>query len=151
MERVIQEIKKTISSADLEVDVFGRRKTPYSTWMKMKQKDVSLDQLSDIVAFRAVVNSVEECYRVLGIIHSTYQMVPNNFQDFISTPKNNGYQSLHTVVIGPFNQKIEIQIRTKEMHEVAELGVAAHWRYKQKHADHSDGKKFTWIRSCLPF
>lgn len=149
VERVIQEIKKTISSADLEVDVFGRRKTPYSTWMKMKQKDVSLDQLSDIVAFRAVVNSVEECYRVLGIIHSTYQMVPNNFQDFISTPKNNGYQSLHTVVIGPFNQKIEIQIRTKEMHEVAELGVAAHWRYKQKHADHSDGKKFTWIRELL--
>lgn len=149
VERVIQEIKKTISSAELKVDVFGRRKTPYSTWMKMKQKDVSLDQLSDIVAFRAVVSSVEECYRVLGIIHSTYQMVPNNFQDFISTPKNNGYQSLHTVVIGPFNQKIEIQIRTKEMHEVAELGVAAHWRYKQKHVDHSDGKKFTWIRELL--
>jgi guanosine-3',5'-bis(diphosphate) 3'-pyrophosphohydrolase len=149
VDQIIQEIKQTISLSGLNVDVCGRKKTPYSTWMKMKQKDVGLDQLSDIVAFRVIVDSVEDCYRTLGIIHSAYKMVPDNFQDFISTPKNNGYQSLHTVVIGPLMQKIEIQIRTKEMHDIAELGVAAHWRYKQGHMDHADGKKYTWIRELL--
>ncbi len=149
VDQIVQQIKNTISTNGMEADVSGRRKTPYSTWMKMKQKDIGLDQLSDIVAFRVIVNSVEDCYRALGIIHSAYKMVPDNFQDFISTPKNNGYQSLHTVVIGPLMQKIEIQIRTKEMHEIAELGVAAHWRYKQGHVDHADGKKYTWIRELL--
>ena len=115
----------------------------------MKQKDVGLDQLSDIVAFRIVVNTVENCYKVLGTIHNVYKMVPDNFQDFISTPKGNGYQSLHTVVMGPLMQKIEVQIRSKEMHEIAELGVAAHWRYKQGHEDSSEGSKYTWIRELL--
>ena len=149
VDQIVQQIKNTISTNGMEADVSGRRKTPYSTWMKMKQKDVGIDQLSDIVAFRVVVNSVEDCYRALGIIHGAYKMVPDNFQDFISTPKNNRYQSLHTVVIGPLMQKIEIQIRTQEMHEVAELGVAAHWRYKQGHIDHADGKKYAWIRELL--
>lgn len=149
VDQIVQQIKNTISTNGMEADVSGRRKTPYSTWMKMKQKDVGLDQLSDIVAFRVIVASVEDCYRALGVIHGAYKMVPDNFQDFISIPKNNGYQSLHTVVIGPLMQKIEIQIRTKEMHEIAELGVAAHWRYKQGHVDHADGKKYTWIRELL--
>jgi GTP pyrophosphokinase len=149
VDQIVQQIKNTISTNGMEADVSGRRKTPYSTWMKMKQKDVGIDQLSDIAAFRVVVNSVEDCYRALGIIHGAYKMVPDNFQDFISTPKNNRYQSLHTVVIGPLMQKIEIQIRTQEMHEVAELGVAAHWRYKQGHIDHADGKKYAWIRELL--
>lgn len=149
VQRIIGEIKKTVCADGTKAEVFGRKKTPYSTWMKMKQKDVGLDQLSDIVAFRIVVNSIEDCYRVLGIIHGAYKMVPDNFQDFISTPKSNGYQSLHTVVLGPLLQKIEIQIRTKKMHEIAELGVAAHWRYKQGHQDSSDGKKYTWIRELL--
>ena len=149
VEQIVSEIKQTLSSAGLEAEVFGRKKTPYSTWMKMKQKDVGIDQLSDIVAFRVIVDSIEDCYRALGIIHSAYKMVPDNFQDFISTPKNNGYQSLHTVLIGPLMQKIEVQIRNKNMHDIAELGVAAHWRYKQKHLDHADGKKYTWIRELL--
>jgi len=149
VDQIVQQIKNTISTNGMEADVSGRRKTPYSTWMKMKQKDVGIDQLSDIVAFRVIVDLVEDCYRALGIIHGAYKMVPDNFQDFISTPKNNRYQSLHTVVIGPLMQKIEIQIRTKEMHEVAELGVAAYWRYKQGHIDHADGKKYAWIRELL--
>jgi GTP pyrophosphokinase len=149
VEQIVEEIKKTVSSGGTKAEVFGRRKTPYSTWMKMKQKDVGLDQLSDIVAFRVVVENIEDCYAALGIIHNTYKMVPDNFQDFISTPKGNGYQSLHTVVLGPLMQKIEVQIRTKEMHEIAELGVAAHWRYKQGHDDSSDGMQYTWIRELL--
>jgi guanosine-3',5'-bis(diphosphate) 3'-pyrophosphohydrolase len=149
VDQIVQHIKNTLSTNGMEADVSGRRKTPYSTWMKMKQKDVGIDQLSDIVAFRVIVDSVEDCYRALGIIHGAYKMVPDNFQDFISIPKNNRYQSLHTVVIGPLMQKIEIQIRTKEMHEVAELGVAAHWRYKQGHIDQADGKKYAWIRELL--
>ena len=149
VDQIVQHIKNTLSTNGMEADVSGRRKTPYSTWMKMKQKDVGIDQLSDIVAFRVIVDSVEDCYRALGIIHGAYKMVPDNFQDFISIPKNNRYQSLHTVVIGPLMQKIEIQIRTQEMHEVAELGVAAHWRYKQGHIDHADGKKYAWIRELL--
>ncbi len=149
VKRIVAEIKKTARTDGTKAEVYGRRKTPYSTWMKMKQKDVGLDQLSDIVAFRVVVETVEDCYRVLGIVHGAYKMVPDSFQDFISTPKGNGYKSLHTVVLGPLMQKIEIQIRTQEMHEIAELGVAAHWRYKQGHEDTADGKKYSWIRELL--
>ena len=149
VKKIVAEIKETVCEDGFEVDVSGRRKTPYSTWMKMKQKDVGLDQLSDIVAFRVIVNSIEDCYKVLGVVHAAYKMVPGHFQDFISTPKTNGYKSLHTVVIGPLMQKIEIQIRTQEMHDIAELGVAAHWRYKQNHKDASDGLQYTWIRELL--
>jgi GTP pyrophosphokinase len=147
--KIVDEINQTLNKEGATAEVSGRLKTPYSTWIKMQQKGLGIDQLSDIIAFRIIVNSVEECYLILGIIHKAYKVVPNNFQDFISTPKNNGYRSLHTVVIGPLMQKIEVQIRTKEMHEIAELGVAAHWRYKQGHIDHADGKKYTWIRELL--
>lgn len=148
IDTIVTEIEKTVSVDGIKAAVKGRRKTPYSTWMKMKQKNVGLDQLSDIIAFRIIVDSVEACYRALGVIHSAYKMVPGNFQDFISIPKSNGYQSLHTVVMGPLQEKIEIQIRTQEMHEVAELGVAAHWGYKQGY-DYQDGKKYRWIRELL--
>ena len=148
--QIIDEIEKTVKAQDLKAEVSGRRKTSYSTWMKMKQKNISIEQLSDIIAFRVIVDTVEDCYRALGIIHGAYKMVPDNFQDFISTPKNNGYRSLHTVVIGPLRQKIEVQIRTHKMHDIAELGVAAHWRYKQNHEDDNlDSKKYTWIRELL--
>ncbi|MGI4775706.1 MAG: RelA/SpoT family protein, partial [Janthinobacterium lividum] len=116
---------------------------------KMQQKNAGLDQLYDIIAFRVIVDKIPQCYQVLGLVHIKYKMVPENFQDFISTPKNNGYQSIHTVIIGPLQQKIEIQIRTKEMHEIAELGVAAHWRYKQKYSELADGKQYRWIRELL--
>ena len=97
--QIIDALQKTLEDQGLKAEVSGRRKTPYSTWMKMKQKNISIEQLSDIIAFRIIVDNVENCYRALGIIHTTYKMVPDTFQDFISTPKNNGYQSLHTVVI----------------------------------------------------
>lgn len=150
LNNIVAEIEKKLTENDISnAKVYGRRKTPYSVWMKMKQKNVGLDQLSDIIAFRIIVDTVPECYHVLGIMHTIYQMIPDSFQDFISTPKNNGYQSLHTVVIGPFKQKIEIQIRTQGMHDVAELGVAAHWKYKQKYDEISEGKHYRWIQELL--
>jgi GTP pyrophosphokinase len=128
--------------------ISGREKTPYSIWRKMQRKNIGFEQLSDIMAFRIVVESVPDCYRALGILHSQYSMVPGRFKDYISTPKPNGYRSLHTGVIGPEKQRIEIQIRTREMHEIAELGVAAHWRYKQ--GEHSlDGRQYRWLRELL--
>jgi GTP pyrophosphokinase len=147
--QIIDELQKTLEGQGLKAEVSGRRKTPYSTWMKMKQKNISIDQLSDIIAFRILVDNVENCYRALGIIHTSYKMVPDTFQDFISTPKNNGYQSLHTVIIGPLLQKVEIQIRTYKMHDIAELGVAAHWRYKQGQDESVDTTQYIWIRELL--
>ena len=147
LEDIVSEITKTLSDSGLKATVSGRQKTPYSIWMKMKHKNVGFDQLSDLIAFRVIVNTLPECYEALGIIHKTYKMVPENFQDFISTPKNNGYQSLHTVVVGPMQKRIEVQIRSQEMHEIAELGVAAHWRYKQHYQ--ADGKQYEWIRELL--
>ena len=147
--QIIDELQKTLGGQGLKAEVSGRRKTPYSTWMKMKQKNISIDQLSDIIAFRILVDNVENCYRALGIIHTSYKMVPDIFQDFISTPKNNGYQSLHTVIIGPLLQKVEIQIRTYKMHDIAELGVAAHWRYKQGQDESVDTTQYVLIRELL--
>lgn len=148
VDQIVSEILSTLAASNINAEVYGRQKTAYSIWMKMKQKNISFEQLSDIIAFRVIVKSVPECYSVLGVIHCAYKMVPESFQDFISTPKNNDYQSLHTLVVGPMQQRIEVQIRTEEMHEVAELGVAAHWRYKQKYQA-QDGKKFRWIRELL--
>ena len=120
-----------MDAAGIEAWISGREKTPYSIWRKMQRKNISFEQLSDIMAFRIVVADVTDCYQALGVLHSTYPMVPGRFKDYITTPKPNGYRSLHTSVIGPERQRIEVQIRTREMHDVAELGVAAHWRYKQ--------------------
>src|SRR5579864_2704612 len=123
--RVIAELHKTLRDGGVEAQVSGREKSPYSVWRKMQRKDVGFEQLSDIMAFRVVVDTVEQCYHALGVLHSRYPVVPGRFKDYISTPKPNNYRSLHTGVIGPHRQRIEIQIRTPEMHEVAELGVAA--------------------------
>ena len=150
IEKIIDDLNNTISSGGIKAEIHGRHKTPYSTWMKMRQKDVGLDQLADIIAFRIIVDNIEDCYKSLGVVHSKYKMVPDNFQDFISTPKSNGYQSLHTVVIGPLQEKIEVQIRTKDMHEIAELGVAAHWSYKQGYKNNDmDSSRYRWIRELL--
>jgi GTP diphosphokinase / guanosine-3',5'-bis(diphosphate) 3'-diphosphatase len=148
VERIIDELNDTLKAASLEAEVSGREKTPYSVWRKMQQKNVGFEQLSDIMAFRVVVDSVEECYHALGVIHSRYPVVPGRFKDYISTPKPNNYRSLHTAVIGPERQRIEVQIRTKEMHEVAELGVAAHWVYKQG-APRTEGRQYRWLRELL--
>ena len=115
------------------VQVFGREKSPYSIWEKMQRRNMTFEQLSDVMAFRILVDTQEDCYAVLGVVHSTYSMVADRFKDYISIPKPNGYQGLHTGVVlrSPRNQRIEVQIRTKSMHEVAENGVAAHWAYKE--------------------
>lgn len=145
---IIDQLQATLRAGDLKAEVSGREKTPYSIWLKMGSKNMSMEHLTDILAFRVLVNSVEECYQALGIIHAAYSMIPDRFKDYISTPKPNNYQSIHTAVIGPEKLRIEVQIRTFDMHEIAELGVAAHWSYKQG-APSIDGRQFRWIRQLL--
>ena len=120
-----------LADHSLEAEVMGREKHPYSIWKKMAERHISFEQLSDVMAFRVIVGSIEECYRALGLIHERWPMVPGRFKDFISTPKRNGYRSLHTSVIHDSKMRIEIQIRTLEMHQQAERGLAAHWAYKE--------------------
>jgi len=144
---ILAELKKVLAEEGITAQVSGREKTPYSIWVKMQSKNIAFEQLSDIIAFRIAVDTVEQCYRVLGVIHGAYPVVPGRFKDYISTPKPNGYQSLHTTVIGPSSHRIEIQIRTHDMHSVAELGVAAHWQYKQN--EPHDGRQYPWLRGLL--
>ncbi|HAX91074.1 MAG TPA: bifunctional (p)ppGpp synthetase/guanosine-3',5'-bis(diphosphate) 3'-pyrophosphohydrolase, partial [Rhodospirillaceae bacterium] len=128
--------------------VEGREKKPYSIWRKMNKKDIGFEQLSDIMAFRILVPNIESCYQALGVVHNHYFGIPGRFKDYISTPKPNKYQSIHTTIIGPERHRIEVQIRTYEMHEVAELGVAAHWAYKQGEPS-KDGSEYRWLRELL--
>jgi len=146
--RIIDELKRIQSKGGLKAEVSGREKSPYSVWRKMQRNHVGFEQLSDIMAFRVVVATVAECYQALGIIHSHYPMVPGRFKDYISTPKPNGYCSIHTGVIGPERHRIEIQIRTTEMHEIADRGVATHWVYKQGRA-RTEGPQYRWLRELL--
>ena len=129
--RIADEIKRKLAEAGIEAWIQGRAKRPFSIWRKLKDKKINFEQLSDVFGFRAVVGSEEDCYRALGVLHRTWRMVPERFKDFISLPKSNGYRSIHTTVMGPENQRVEVQIRTQEMHDVAERGVAAHWRYRE--------------------
>ncbi len=145
--KIIHQLEQDMKENGIKASVSGREKTPYSIWRKMQQKNASFEQLSDIMAFRIIVDDVASCYQALGVVHSKYHMVPRRFKDYISTPKPNGYKSIHTGIIGPENTRIEIQIRTQEMHEVAEKGVAAHWAYKQ--GEKVVGKNFRWIRELL--
>jgi RelA/SpoT family (p)ppGpp synthetase len=140
-------LKLLLSRHGVEADVSGREKHPYSIWKKMAERHISFEQLSDIMAFRAIVPSVEACYEALGVIHRRWQMVPGRFKDYISTPKRNGYRSLHTSVIHADNTRVEIQIRTEDMHEEAELGLAAHWAYKQDKV--KPETQVTWIRDLI--
>ena len=145
--RIIDELRQVLKEGGIDAQVTGREKAPYSIWRKMQRKNVEFEQLSDIMAFRVVVDSVALCYQALGVLHAHYSMVPGHFKDYISTPKPNDYQSLHTTVIGPERQRIEVQIRTREMHEIAEFGVAAHWQYKQ--GAKMDGRQYRWLRELL--
>ena len=151
LNKTLNIIKQKLADAGLaNVEVFGREKRPFSIWKKMENKNVEFEQLSDIIAFRIVTDTVGECYHALGVIHSEWHTIPGRFKDYISTPKANGYQSLHTAVLGPGQQRIEIQIRTHEMDEIAEYGLAAHWAYKEGHRMVTkDGKQFRWIRELL--
>ena len=148
VKKIIRELGKTLKAAGLETRITGREKTPHSIWLKMRSKAVEMEQLSDIIAFRVVMTSVDQCYQALGILHGSYPVVPGTFKDYISTPKPNDYRSLHTTLIGPKKQRIEVQIRTQEMNEVAEFGVAAHWSYKQN-IPGREGRQYRWLRELL--
>lgn len=151
VKRVIATLDKLFKQNGIEAEITGREKTRYSIWKKMQRKNVSFEQLSDIMAFRVVVKTIPDCYHVLGVIHSEFPTVPGRFKDYISTPKPNGYRSIHTSVIGLEKQRIEIQIRTKDMHEEGELGVAAHWSYKdgQTKANINEAGNYRWLRELL--
>ena len=146
--RIIKELEKTLADSGIKARIMGREKTPYSIWNKMQHKEVGFEQLSDIMAFRVVVDTVEDCYRALGVAHGAYPVVPDRFKDYISTPKPNGYRSVHTGVFGPERQRIELQIRTAEMDDIGEHGVAAHWNYKQGSGD-TAGPQYRWLRELL--
>lgn len=132
LEDVAREVQDLLSAKGVEAEVIGRQKTPYSIWRKLQRKSVGFSTLSDIYAFRVIVETEDDCYRALGVIHRAWRMVPDRFKDFISTPKSNNYRSLHTTLVGRGGVRIETQIRTREMDRIAEDGVAAHWRYKNK-------------------
>ncbi len=132
VEEIRQALARKFSDAGIKAEATGREKKPYSIWSKMAHKQISLEQLSDIFAFRVIVDSIEDCYQALGIVHTTWSTVPGRFKDYISAPKRNNYQSIHTTVYGPRHQRVELQIRTRAMHRVAEFGIAAHAIYKEQ-------------------
>jgi GTP pyrophosphokinase len=131
----------------LKVEVSGREKHPYSIWKKMAERHVTFEQITDIMAFRVLTDSVDDCYKALGVLHQTWQMIPGRFKDYISTPKSNGYRSLHTSLIYENSMRVEVQIRTKDMHRTNEFGLAAHWAYKQNGA-RPDGE-VGWLRDLI--
>ncbi len=148
--RIASGLQLLIGNAGITATVSGREKHPYSIWKKMQERHISFEQLTDVMAFRVITDSVEDCYRVLGVIHGRYKMVPGRFKDYISTPKRNGYRSVHTTVIHSENARIEVQIRTEQMHRDSEFGVAAHWAYKQNgKAPGKDRKQAGWIRDLV--
>ncbi|MFB3123858.1 MAG: bifunctional (p)ppGpp synthetase/guanosine-3',5'-bis(diphosphate) 3'-pyrophosphohydrolase [Candidatus Binatia bacterium] len=147
---VISVISKKLAEEGIDAEVTGRPKHFYSIYRKMESQDLPFDQILDLVGFRIVVDSVRECYEVLGVVHAYWKPVPGRFKDYIALSKPNMYQSLHTTVIGPYGQRVEIQIRTHEMHRVSEEGIAAHWRYKEgKDFQFNEIQRFAWLRQLL--
>jgi guanosine-3',5'-bis(diphosphate) 3'-pyrophosphohydrolase len=156
-ERYIDDVRKRIQTMLIErnfaVEVDGRIKHLYSIHRKMRETNVDFEQIHDFVAFRVLVESVADCYAALGVVHSQWTPIPGRFKDYIALPKPNMYQSLHTTVIGPGQRRIEVQIRTKEMHRTAEFGIAAHWKYKARSGgiDKKDAERFAWLRQLMEF
>lgn len=154
---VTEIIRKRLEESSVKADVSGRAKHVYSIYRKMRQLDVPFEEIHDVVGFRVIVDTIAECYESLGIIHSLWKPIPGRFKDYIAIPKPNSYQSLHTTVFGPEGERIEVQIRTKEMHRIAEEGVAAHWAYKEKgrapakgpEMSAKDAQKFGWLRQLV--
>ncbi len=150
VKQVSDKLNDLLKSNNIDAEITGREKTSFSIWRKMQTKRVSLEQLTDIVGFRVILKNINDCYITLGMFHSKYSAIPGKFKDYISTPKINGYKSIHTAVIGPMKKRIEIQIRTKEMHDFAERGIASHWKYKssEKFSDLS-WKEYDWLRDLV--
>lgn len=143
-------IVNNLAEHGIKGEVSGRSKHLYSIYRKMEKRNVEFDEIYDLIAFRILVDTVRECYEVLGVIHSAWKPIPGRFKDYIAMPKGNMYQSLHTTVIGPHGDRMEVQIRTHEMHSVADAGIAAHWKYKEgKGYDEKDVKRFAWLRQLL--
>ena len=147
---ISKNFEKILKDKGVTTKIVGREKTPFSIWRKMQSRRVSLEQLTDIIGFRIIVDDIETCYKALGIFHSNWSTIPGKFKDYISTPKINSYKSIHTAVIGPNNERIEIQIRTKEMHDFAERGIASHWIYKSSEKiSHLALKEYDWLRDLV--
>jgi GTP pyrophosphokinase len=154
---VVKSIEARLAEHGFAAEVSGRQKHLFSIFRKMRSQQCEYEQVYDVIAFRLIVESIADCYAALGVIHSKWTPVPGRFKDYIALPKPNMYQSLHTTVIGPGHERIEIQIRTREMHRVAEQGIAAHWKYKERHQGSGGGvaeeaaKKFQWLRQLMEF
>src|SRR5215207_898197 len=156
-ERLVDEIEKALTAKlgakGVHAEVKGRQKRPYSIWRKMERKSVAFEQLSDIIGFRIVVDTIDDCYRALGVVHTTWPMVPGRYKDYVSTPKQNDYRSIHTTVIGPGRQRVELQIRTPDMDDVAEYGIAAHALYKDGGTDPAklatESRAYQWLRRTI--
>jgi len=149
IEEVCEILSEKLKEYDMNAQVTGRAKHFYSIFKKMERRKVDFDQVYDIIAFRILVDNITECYKALGVIHATYKPVPGRFKDYIAMPKANAYQSLHTSVIGPHGERIEIQIRTHDMHHVAESGIAAHWKYKEGKFDSRARENVEWVNRLL--
>jgi GTP pyrophosphokinase len=154
IEQVVRTLSSRLGEQGFNAEVSGRAKHLFSIYRKMKLQECGFEQVYDVIAFRVIVPSIADCYACLGVIHSTWTPVPGRFKDYIALPKPNMYQSLHTTVIGPGRERIEIQIRTLDMHHVSEQGIAAHWKYKEKHSggvDPKDAERFGWLRQLMEF
>ncbi len=144
------ELSEILNDNEINAEIHGREKTPFSIWRKVQKKRVSLQQITDIIGFRIILNNVDDCYKTLGIFHKKWNCIPGKFKDYISSPKINGYKSIHTSVIGSNKKPIEIQIRTHEMHEFAERGVASHWQYKSSEKFNSlSWKEYDWLKDLV--
>ena len=149
-ETLSTEIRKLLDQNKISSKIYGREKTPFSIWRKVQKKRVSLEQITDIIGFRIILDNVDDCYKTLGIIHKEYNCIPGKFKDYISSAKINGYKSIHTAVIGSNRKPIEIQIRTKEMHDFAERGIASHWQYKSSEKFNSlTWKEYDWLKDLV--
>ena len=150
VKQVSDELNTLLKLNKLDAQINGREKTPFSIWRKIQKKRTSLEQITDIIGFRIILDNIEDCYKALGIFHSKWNCIPGKFKDYISSPKINKYQSLHTAIIGPNKRPIEIQLRTKQMHEFAERGIASHWKYKSSEKFNSlTWKEYDWLADLV--
>ncbi len=151
IEDMVDRLQGLLNEQGIQATVYGRPKHIFSIWKKMQKKRLSFEQLFDIRAMRIIADRLQDCYAALGIVHANFKHIPNEFDDYIATPKTNGYQSIHTVIVGPLGKSIEIQIRTQQMHQDAELGVAAHWKYKEGPQNKASGheERLNWLRKIL--
>ena len=149
-ENLSKEIKTLLIENNINASIYGREKTPFSIWRKLQKKRVSLEQITDIIGFRIILSDIDQCYQVLGTLHKKWNCIPGKFKDYISSPKINGYKSLHTSVIGSYKKPIEIQIRTLKMHDFAERGIASHWQYKSSEKLNSlQWKEYDWLKDLV--